>query len=389
MSSTPVAAAWPVAVRRLSLSQFRNYAEASVDLDAAPVVLAGPNGIGKTNLLEALSLFAPGRGLRGATLEDMARQDAARAGWSVAIRLDVSDQSLALGTGVAPPVFGRRQVRIDGAPGSIAALPHHLTVLWLTPAMDRLFLDPAAQRRAWLDRLVLALYPDHAGHVARVEHAMRERARLLAEGGADPAWLAALELRMAEHGVAVAAARRDTVQALAPLLEALPEGAFPAAQARLECPLADALATRPALAVEDALKVALRDSRAGDAATGRTRVGPHRADLQLVHVPKAQPAALCSTGEQKALLISLLLAQAQLVSARTGRRPLLLLDEVAAHLDPARREALLAILERMGVQSWMTGTDAGLFAPWAGRAQWLTIDNGRLSALSLPARSML
>jgi DNA replication and repair protein RecF len=330
-----------VHVTRLSLSDFRSYADAVLAPGPGFVILTGENGVGKTNVLEAVSLLSPGRGLRGAGLSEMARKGGA-GGFAVAARVGEVD----IGTGTAAAAPDRRQVRIDGAPASANSLSERLSVLWLTPAMDRLFADAAAGRRRFLDRLVLALRPDHATHSARYDAAMRARNKLLAEDGPwDATWLAALEARMAEHGAAISDARNATVAALAQRLEAAPEGPF--ARARI------------ALAASEPGDLAA--SRARDAAAGRTLAGPHRADLNVTHEGKAQPAALCSTGEQKAMLIGLILAHADIVAERTGRRPILLLDEIAAHLDPVRRAALFERLASAGGQVWMTGTEPSLF----------------------------
>ena len=336
-------------VSRLSLSDFRSYADALLAPGPGFVILTGENGVGKTNVLEGLSLLSPGRGLRGAALGEMARKGGP-GGFSVAARLGPSTPPAAalrtgeidIGTGTLASAPERRQVRINGAPASANSLSEWLSVLWLTPAMDRLFADAASGRRRFLDRLVLALRPDHAGHSARYEAAMRARNKLLGEGGPwDEAWLAALEARMAEHGAAIAQARNVAVAALSERLEAAPEGAF--ARARIE--------------MEGSEPADLAASRARDAAAGRTLAGPHRADLIVTHAGKDQPAAICSTGEQKALLIGLILAFADLVAERTGRRPILLLDEIAAHLDPLRRAALFERLAGAGGQVWMTGTE--------------------------------
>ncbi len=362
-------------ITRLALTHFRSYSAAALDLPPRSVVLFGANGAGKTNLLEALSLFAPGRGLRGATLEEMAAQSAGP-GWSVSIRLDDDFQ---LGTGVTADSPSRRTVRAQGAPAAIADLPQYLALLWLTPAQDRLFLEGATERRRFLDRLVLALYPDHGGHVARYEHAQRERLKLLTDDRpADPAWLSALETRIAEHGVAACAARADAVAALQPLIDAQPESPFPRAQVRLACAIADDLTRGPALAAEDRLRAELLARRGEDARSGRTSFGPGRSDLMVVHGPKNQPAALCSTGEQKALLLGLVLAQAQLVAARSAKKPLILLDEVAAHLDSERRSGLFSLLENMGVQAWLTGTDRSLFSALEQRATFVSVEAGQL-----------
>jgi DNA replication and repair protein RecF len=330
-----------VHVERLSLSDFRSYADAVVAPGPGFVILTGENGAGKTNLLEAVSLLSPGRGLRGATLAEMARRGG-RGGFAVAARAGDID----IGTGALPAAPERRQVRINGAPASANSLSEWLSVLWLTPAMDRLFADAASARRRFLDRLVLALRSDHATHAARYEAAMRARNKLLAEPPPwDEAWLAALEARMAEHGAAIAEARAAAVADLSERLAVAPDGPF----------------ARAALALEGGDAMDFAGSRARDAAAGRALAGPHRADLLVTHVGKNQPAALASTGEQKALLIGLVLAHADLVAARAGRPPVLLLDEIAAHLDPLRRAALFERLADAGGQVWMTGTEPSLF----------------------------
>lgn len=335
-----------MAIARLALADFRNHADALIAPDAAMVVLTGENGAGKTNILEAVSLLAPGRGLRGAALADMARQGGPG---GFAISAHMGDNQVGTGADAAAP--DRRQVRVDGRTVSASSLAGLVAISWLTPAMDRLFLESAGGRRRFLDRLVLALRPSHAHHATRYEAAMRSRNNLLAEEApADPAWLAALEAQMAEHGAQLDAGRRDLVAALSAHLNTLSDGPF----------------ARPALALdgwsgnEADLEQALRESRPRDRAAGRTLVGPHRADLLVSHVAKNQPAALCSTGEQKALLLSLILAHAEI--ARTPGRPLLiLLDEVAAHLDAVRRGALFERLRATGGQVWMTGTEPSLF----------------------------
>ncbi len=337
-------------IERLSLSDFRSYRDAVVAPGPGLVVLTGENGAGKTNLLEAVSLLSPGRGLRAAGLAEMARIGGP-GGFAVAARLGEAE----IGTGTVPTSPDRRQVRVNGAPASATSLAEWLSVLWLTPAMDRLFQEGAGGRRRFLDRLVLALEPGHAVHAARYEAAMRARNKLLAEvGPPDEAWLGALEARMADHGAALAEARARTVEALAERLAAAPEGPF----ARAGLVLAGG---------DEDLPLALPRGRARDAA-GRTLAGPHRSDLLVTHLGTGRPASLSSTGEQKALLLALVLAHAGLVAERTGRRPILLLDEVAAHLDPARRAALFERLEAGGGQVWMTGTEAPLFAAVAASA---------------------
>lgn len=329
---------------RLALTDFRSYAFATIELGPGFVLLTGDNGAGKTNLLEAVSLLTPGRGLRAAPLAQMARQSGG-GGFSVSARLGDSD----IGTGTVPTAPERRQVRINGAPAAVNSLGEWLAVLWLTPAMDRLFTGSAGDRRRFLDRLVLALEPSHAHHSSRYEAAMRARTKLLkGEAPADPAWLAALEEAMADHGAAIADARRRTVAALEERLDRAPTDEFARAQLGLEGWEAADLAAM------------LRANRARDTAAGRATDGPHRQDLVVTHRSKAMPAALSSTGEQKALLLGLILAHAELVAERRGARPLLLLDEVAAHLDPKRRAALFARLDGRG-QVWMTATEAALF----------------------------
>jgi len=346
-------------ISRLILTDFRNHAASTIAPGGGFVVLTGENGAGKTNVLEAVSLLAPGRGLRRAALSAMARQ-CGEGGFGVAA---VVAGDVDLATGTLPSAPERRQVRVQGAAAAATSLPEWLTVLWLTPATDRLFVEPAGERRRFLDRLTLALSPGHATHAARYEAAMRERNRLLAdERPADPAWLTALEARMAEHGAALDAARAEAVRLLAERLADAPAGPFPRARLRLE-----GEAVEPA-----AFARALELGRRRDAAAGRTLVGPHRADLAVVHLEKEQAAALASTGEQKALLLGIVLAHAELVAERTGRAPVLLLDEVAAHLDPLRREALFARLAGRG-QVWMTGTEPALFAAVGDAATRLTL----------------
>ena len=348
------------AISRLTLTEFRSYATAALSPDLGFVLLSGDNGAGKTNLLEAVSLLAPGRGLRGVALSEIARE-AGPGSFAVAARLE----DVEIGTGTLATAPERRQVRINGAPAAVNSLSEWLSVLWLTPAMDRLFSGSAGDRRRFLDRLVLALEPTHAHHAARYEAAMRARNKLLGEpDGADPAWLAALEAGMAEHGSALAAARARTVTSLGERLEATPADDF----------------ARAAIAIEGwqeaDLAAQLRASRGRDAAAGRATVGPHRQDLAVTHVAKGRPAAQSSTGEQKALLLGLVLAHAELVADRRGAPPILLLDEVAAHLDPRRRAALFARLEGRG-QVWMTATEPELFAGIVSASRF-HVENGEV-----------
>ena len=336
---------------RLRLTDFRNHAGLVLAPGPGFVVLTGENGAGKTNVLEAVSLLAPGRGLRRAPLSDMQRQGGP-GGFGIAATLAAAGGDVELATGTLAPAPERRQLRIQGAAATANTLAEWLTVLWLTPAMDRLFVEPAGERRRFLDRLTLALVPAHAHHAARYEAAMRARNRLLgAEEPADPDWLTALETQMAEHGARIAAARSETVAALSARLADQPDGPFARAALALEGWSGDAAQ----------LLGELRQNRARDAAAGRALAGPHRADLAVTHLGKGQAAALASTGEQKALLLGIVLAHAELVAERTGHAPVLLLDEVAAHLDPVRRAALFDRLAGRG-QVWMTGTEPALFA---------------------------
>ena len=364
-------------VARVALRDFRSYIDEAVEVGGGPVVVTGDNGVGKTNLLEAISLLSPGRGLRGVALSELARQHGPGS-WAVAARV-ISNGEIEIGTGTTSTARERRQVRANGAPVAVATLAEWLSILWLTPAMDRLFVEGPSGRRRFLDRLVLALHPGHAGHAARYEAAMRARNRLLAEPmDADPAWLTALEHQMAHHGTCVAEARRDTVAALVEAIEGVPEGVFARARVTLEGWAESALEMAVEGDVEDRFAAELRRLRAADSAAGRATLGPHRSDLMVVHAGKDQPAELCSTGEQKALLLGLILAHAELVAVRMERRPVLLLDEVAAHLDAHRREALFQRLLDMGAQVWMTGTDRALFDPLGGSATFIAVENGRL-----------
>ncbi len=340
---------------RLVLTDVRNHAALTIAPGAGFVVLTGANGAGKTNVLEAVSLLAPGRGLRRAALAEVARGDGP-GGFGVAATLG---DDVTLATGALATAPERRVVRINGAPAPSTALAERLAVLWLTPAMDRLFTEAAGGRRRFLDRLTLALEPGHARDGARYEAAMRDRNRLLAQPAPDADWLAALEAQMAQHGAALDAARRRTVAALDESLAAQPAGDIARARIALEGWSGDGAE----------LALALRHGRTRDAAAGRTLAGPHRADLIVTHVDKARPAATASTGEQKALLLAIVLAHAELVAAVVGRAPVLLLDEVAAHLDPVRRTALFARLAPLG-QVWMTGTERALFSAIAD-ATWI------------------
>lgn len=363
------------------LRNFRSYPELDQGFTSRLVVLTGANGIGKTNLLEAISLLGPGRGLRQARSGELGRQEGGAAlSWTIAGHFEGRLGPLVVGTG-AEAGQDRRSFRLDGAPiRNQAELSAHVAMLWLTPQMDRLFQEGASGRRKFLDRLVWSLEPSHARDVAAHDTAMTQRNRLLAEGRRDAAWLAALEDSMARHAVAAVAARRALTGQLNAVLAEGIAGAFPAARLELLCPIAAALAGQPALAVEDQLRAGLASDRPRDAAAGGARQGAHRTDLRLVLLPKELPAELCSTGEQKALLVSIVLAQAALVAGQRGFAPLLLLDEVAAHLDPARRAALFAALRALPAQCFLTGTEAAPFAALATTAQFLVGESGTLRA---------
>ena len=347
-------------VARLALTDFRSYAAAAIEPGPGFVLLSGDNGAGKTNVLEAVSLLTPGRGLRGAALSEMARSGGP-GGFAVAARLGATE----IGTGTLATAPERRQVRVHGAPAAVNSLSEWLSVLWLTPAMDRLFSGAAGERRRFLDRLVLALEPGHAHHSARYEAAMRARNKLLAEDLRDADWLAALEAQMDEHGAQVSAARRRAVADLADAIDATPDAGFPRAGIALDG------------WKEANLAAILHANRDRDAAAGRAVDGPHRQDLAVAFQAKAQPAARSSTGEQKALLLGLVLAHADLVAERRGQPPLLLLDEVSAHLDPGRRAALFDRLENNG-QVWMTATEASLFDGIASASRF-HVELGRIS----------
>ncbi|MBS0526171.1 MAG: DNA replication/repair protein RecF [Proteobacteria bacterium] len=381
--AAPGAAPALLAVRQLRLTDFRNYRQLRLDCGPEPVVLVGPNGAGKTNLIEALSFLAPGRGLRRARLDEVARRPDA-SGWAVAATLDTPEGRLAIGTGLEPARgeggLPRRVVRIDGRPASSqTALGLHVAAVWLTPQLDRLFLDGPGERRRFVDRLVTALHPEHAGDVAAYENALRQRARLFAEGNRDPHWFTALEDTMARHGVALAANRADTVQRLDAAAR-LGVGPFPRAALAMTGEVDRWIASMAAIDAEDRLRAELAAGRLRDAEAGTTSMGPHRSDLAVRHLDLDLPAAEGSTGQQKALLVSIALAHARLVTLSRGRPPLLLLDEIAAHLDSERRAALFEEVVALGVQSWMTGTDAELFRPLVGRAQVLHVADGAVAA---------
>lgn len=369
-------------IHRLALTNFRSYRAASVATERNLVVLTGHNGAGKTNLIEAISFLVPGRGLRRATLDEVpfAEGDGS---WAVSAEVEGMLGLAMLGTGNEPPAgedtARSRLCRIDREPvGSAAAFADHLRVIWLTPAMDQLFMGPASERRRFLDRLVLAVDAEHTSRVSALERSLRSRNRLLEEARPDTHWLDAIEHETAELAVAVAAGRSETVRRLQGALAQRKDDAFPSAEIALDGWMEQGLLSHPAVEIEERYRTILKDSRSRDASAGRTLDGPHLTDLAVVYAPKNIPASDASTGEQKALLIGLVLAHAGLLAEMTGFAPVLLLDEVVAHLDPGRRNALYDALDRLGAQVWMTGADPAAFASIAGQADVFTVSAGQI-----------
>ncbi|GMN12643.1 DNA replication/repair protein RecF [Altererythrobacter sp. MTPC7] len=358
-----------MAIARIALSDFRNHAASALEGTARFNLLVGENGAGKTNVLEALSLLAPGRGLRRAPLGEIARASGA-GGFALSALLSPADggENVHLQTSTAPMRPGRRRVRINGAEASAIALGEWLAVSWLTPAMDGLFTASAGERRRFMDRLATALDPSHARAASRYEAALRERNRLLSdEREPEPAWLDGIEAQLAQHGALLAQGRARLVGALGEALEMQAGGPFAVPLLALEAagPLA-----------EHELAEALRSTRQRDRRAARTLTGPHRDELLVHMAAKGQPAALCSTGEQKAMLIAIVLAHAELAAA--GRAGVLLLDEVAAHLDPLRRDALFDRLRAGGSQAWLTGTEAAPFGSIRAEAAIWRVTDGAL-----------
>ncbi|MFY9693250.1 MAG: DNA replication/repair protein RecF [Xanthobacteraceae bacterium] len=369
-------------VRRLTLTNFRNYHAAALETGAKTIALVGPNGAGKTNLIEAISFFTPGRGLRRAVLDEVAFSEG-DGSWAVAAEIEGAIGLATLGTGIERPVEDGattlRKYRIDREPvTSAAAFADHLRVVWLIPAMDALFSGAPSERRRFLDRLVLAVDAEHGSRVNALERSLRSRNRLLEDPRPDPHWLDAVEHETAELAVAVAGLRVETMQRLAAGLANRKGSAFPAAEIALDGWMEQLIADHPAAAIEERYRVVLRDNRAQDAAAGRTLDGPHLTDLRVVYADKGIAAADASTGEQKALLIGLVLAHARLIADMTGFSPILLLDEVVAHLDPARRDALHAELAQLGSQVWMTGADPALFVEIGDDAEMVEVSSGQL-----------
>jgi DNA replication and repair protein RecF len=368
-------------ITRLILQDFRTYASLDLAVSRSLVALVGDNGAGKTNLLEALSLFMPGRGLRRADLAEMARQPGP-GGFAISVTLDTAFGDHRLGTGlerVTTEARAARVCRVDGANvSSPSAFAEYLRIVWLTPDLDALFRGPAGDRRRFLDRFVLAVDSEHGARVNALERALRSRNRILEDSPHNRLWLDAIEREVAELAIAVASARRETVQRLAALILSTrdDDSPFPFATLSLDGEIDTLVATRPAVDAEDCYRRILHENRSRDRAAGRTLIGPQATDMLVRHGPKDIPASLASTGEQKALLIGLVLAHAQLVGSMTGMAPFILLDEVAAHLDPRRRAGLFATLESLGGQVWMTGADPDLFAGLEGRAEVLQVTPG-------------
>ncbi|MEG6508402.1 DNA replication/repair protein RecF [Methyloligella sp. 2.7D] len=371
-------------VERLTLTNFRNYASARLNLDARPVVLVGENGAGKTSVLEAVSLLGPGQGLRSRPYKELARKGGP-GGWAIAATISANGEPIDIGTGfgLTPGEESTgRSVRIAGKDTSTASLADYVKPVWLIPAMDGLFTGPASERRRFLDRATLTIDPAMRVPRARFERAMRQRNRLFQMHETSPALFAGLEEQMAEAGTAIAAARLDALARLTALIETskadLIRDRFPWASLELAGTLEAALSEHSAVEVEDFYRARLSEMRERDRAAFRALEGPHLSDLVVFHGPSNREAELCSSGEQKALLLGLILAQAELIKTQDGAAPLILLDEVAAHLDAARREALFAELLRLGSQAWMTGTDEALFAPILEQAQLVQIADGTL-----------
>ena len=367
-------------LRSLFLSNFRCYGAARLDdLSGGLIVLHGANGAGKTNVLEAVSLLSPGRGLRGAKVMEI--QSTHSGGpWAVAGELATDYGLIKLGTGL-DAATEKRVIRLNGQNvRGQNALAEHIACVWLTPQMDRLFLDSSSHRRRFLDRLVFAFDPGHSGRVTRYENAMRQRSKLLQDGG-DMAWVSGLEAQMAETGCAIAAARLDFVERLQAACEGADHDYFPLAKLDARGSVEELLQKGSALEAEEVFGNQLMESRPRDAITGGAALGPHKSDLHVVYAEKNMVADQCSTGEQKALLIGIILAHAALIKAERGAAPILLLDEVAAHLDEGRRAALYDLLGALGGQVWLTGTDASLFEAIEGKAQFFEVADACVTSL--------
>ncbi len=369
-------------LKTLSVTQFRSYTSARLDaLGTGFVILTGPNGAGKTNILEAVSLLSPGRGMRGAEMADWQNHMNAADPWAISALAETDFGPVQLGTG-RDPIKEKRIVRIKGEPAkSQAALAEYVSCIWLTPQMDRLFIDGSSGRRRFFDRMVFSFDPAHAGRITRYENALSQRSKLLQEGKADPAWITALEQQMAETGMAVAAARVDFTDKLQVYCDRHGNQYLPAAKLSLKGFLEEALQSHAALKSEDLFKEALRTSRGYDAEHGGARQGPHKTDLNVVYRDKNMQADQCSTGEQKALLFGLILAHAHMMKAEKGAAPILLLDEVAAHLDADRRTNLFASLHELKAQVWITGTDKNVFETVPEPRYFFSVSEGQIAAV--------
>ncbi len=372
-------------VSQLKLSNYRNYRSAVLEnISGGIVVLSGPNGAGKTNILEALSLLSPGRGLRGAGLAEMQNNAAGEPAWAVSATVETgSSGTTKIGTGL-DPATGKRLVRINGeSQRGQSVLAEYLSCVWLTPQMDRIFLDSAGARRRFLDRLVFTFDPGHSGRVSRYENVLGQRSKLLREGKGDDKWLAALEAQIAETGVAIAAARVDYCERLRHACSSCQgneNGVFPEAVVNISGSLEESLQKGTALAVEEMFRKQLAKMRTGDALAGGAGTGPHRSDFLVFHAGTRAPASQCSTGEQKALLTGMIIAHSRLITAERGMPPILLLDEVAAHLDDCRRRLLYEILSGMNCQVWLTGTDEKIFYGIDKNTQFFEVQDSKIRA---------
>jgi DNA replication and repair protein RecF len=379
-----------LAVNRLTLTNFRCYEQQRIELDGRPVLLTGPNGAGKTNLLEALSFLIPGRGLRHAKLRDVGRRSAEghllAAQWGVSAELLIGEHKIEIGTGfeykdVLDIRYSGRDKRVIKINGTVlksqAELGQYTSAQWLTPQMDRLFIESASGRRKFLDQIICGLDPGHAGPIAAYAHSVRNRNKLLQEGNKDLRWLSSVEGSIARHGVAIAVRRLEAVERLQAVC-GYSNGAFPGSSIKMVGQVEDWLFEEPALAVEDRFQAALRDTRKSDTNSGSTSIGTHRSDFIVCHGETGMEAAICSTGEQKALLVGIILAAVKLQTEQRGFTPLLLLDEIAAHLDEPRRTSLFQLIVKMGAQAWITGTESELFNLFNGQVQHFYIENGEL-----------
>ena len=374
------------AIRRIDLTSFRNYSSLRIDVDPTPVILTGANGAGKTNLLEALSFLAPGRGLRRARLDEIAKCDDSN--WAIAVRIERPTGEIKVGSGISGKTqFGRikkRIVQIDGKQvGTQAELAKHFSIIWLTPEMDRIFLDGSSGRRRFLDRMTFGFNPEHAQRLSTYEQALRARQKLLKDNNYDPDWLSVLETTLATEGVAISALRIEVIKRLNDVLCSTDfqtgQSSFPIVDLELVGEVDSWLYEGPALAAEDRLKSALFEAREEDRFSGRTNHGIHRSDLKVTHINKEMPAALCSTGEQKILLIAIILAHSYLLTLDYGLSPILLLDEITAHLDDKAREGLAFRILDLGLQAWLTGSDKNQFTNFYGSAQFLKIEDDNIS----------